>query len=382
MITLPVWLPAVLAVAVAAFCWMLYRRYRHNMRKVAFMFDAIDNADYSFSFATEGVSRTDARFNRSLNRIKQVLVHARDEAIDREKYYKHIMDAAGTGLLVVNARGCILQHNEAACRLLERPVLTHLSQVQDRLAGGQLSVRNTYTTLGGERVRIIAVSDIGGELSDREVDSWVKLIRVLTHEIMNTVTPITSISQTLLGQATGKQREGLEAISRTGRDLLAFVENYRRFTHVPQPRPRLFYVKPFLERMARMAERPVKVHVSPADLLVHADEPLLGRVLVNVLKNAAEAVQEKEGSIPGGGKIWIEAYTGTDDKVTIDISDNAGCIPDDVAQHVFVPFFTTKKGGNGIGLPLSRQIMRMGGGMLLLVQDREKGTVTFRLVFE
>ena len=380
MMTIPVWaVVAAVAVAVALYVRLLLH-YRRNTRKVAFMFDAIDNNDLSFAFNTSGVPTDDALLNRSLNRIKLVLAHARDEAVEREKYYEQIMDAAGTGLLVTDAAGHILQHNHAATVLLQRQVLTHLDQVRSRLDDGTLSLRETYTTLRGERVRIIAVSDINSELANREVDSWIKLIRVLTHEIMNTITPITSLSQTLLCKATGEQREGLETISRTGSELMAFVDNYRRFTHVPQPQPKLFYVKPFAERMARLAPCEVEVNVCPADLLVYADEGLMARVMSNLLKNAVEAVcaaDEEHGS--QGRKVWIDAYTGSDDSVVMDVCDNAGIIDADTAQHVFVPFFTTKAGGNGIGLPLARQIMRVSGGTLSLVQDAKRDTVVFRM---
>lgn len=378
--TIPVWaVVAAVAVAVALYVRLLLH-YRRNTRKVAFMFDAIDNNDLSFAFNTSGVPTDDALLNRSLNRIKLVLAHARDEAVEREKYYEQIMDAAGTGLLVTDAAGHILQHNHAATVLLQRQVLTHLDQVRSRLDDGTLSLRETYTTLRGERVRIIAVSDINSELANREVDSWIKLIRVLTHEIMNTITPITSLSQTLLRNATGEQREGLETISRTGSELMAFVDNYRRFTHVPQPQPKLFYVKPFAERMARLAPCEVEVNVCPADLLVYADEGLMARVMSNLLRNAAEAMDaadEVHGS--QGRKVWIDAYTGSDDSVVMDVCDNAGIIDADTAQHVFVPFFTTKPGGNGIGLPLARQIMRVSGGTLSLVQDAKRDMVVFRM---
>ena len=371
----------VLAVAVMVLGYVrLYLSYRRNISKVAFMFDAIDASDFTFSFSTKGVSGSDA--------IKQILVNARDEAVEREKYYEQIMDAAGTGLLVVDEAGHILQHNVAATRLLHRSVLTHMEQVGQQFADGSLSVRETYTTLRNKRVRIVAFSDINGELANREVDSWMKLIRVLTHEIMNTITPITSLSQSLLQQAKGEQREGLEVINKTGTELMAFVENYRRFTHVPQPQPRLFYAKPFLERMATLADADGRVGVSvkPADLLVYADEGLMGRVVTNLLKNAKEAVacaQDEEGSGDGSSqrdsKVWIEAYTGDDDSVVIDICDDAALIAPDVAQQVFVPFFTTKQGGSGIGLPLSRQIMRVSGGTLELVQDAKAHKTVFRM---
>lgn len=360
----------------------LWLHYWRNIRKVAFMFDAIDNVDFSFKFPTQHIGHDEKLLNQSLNRIKLFLEHARDEAVAQEKYYEQIMDAAGTALLVVDDLGHILQHNKAASTLLQRETLTHIDQVKERLNDGSLALRETYTTLRGSRVRIIALSDINGELANREVDSWIKLIRVLTHEIMNTITPITSLSETLLKHAEGEQREGLETINRTGSELITFVENYRRFTHVPQPQPKLFYVKPFIERMAHLASHPVTVNVMPADLLAYADEGLMGRVVTNLLKNAGEAIDAQEVDTTAADvlpQIWVNAYTGDDDSVVIDVCNSAGLIDADVAQHIFVPFFTTKNNGSGVGLPLSRQIMRVSGGTLQLIQDAQKGVVTFRM---
>lgn len=229
-------------------------------------------------------------------------------------------------------------------------------------------------------MRIVALSDIKGELANQETDSWVKLIRVLTHEIMNTVTPIVSLSETLLERPEGERREGLNVINRTSKELIRFVENYRKFTHVPTPVPKLFYVKPFLERMSRLSEPlfsrgcSIIIKVEPDDLLVYADEGLISRVVSNLLKNAAEAVGE-------GGHIWLNAYTGEGDTVIIDVVDDGDIIPDDVAAHIFIPFFTTKKEGSGIGLSISRQIMRVSNGFISLVTDKHSGLTTFRLIF-
>lgn len=366
-------------VALAAACLWQWRRYRKTVKKVAFLFNALDNGDYTFHFPEGGRLEDDHLLNASLNRVKDILRHARDEQKEREKYFELIIDSVDTGILVLDdSRGIVLRCNKAALRLLGRDAVTHISQVEDRL--GSLSVREAYTTLKGRRVKILAMSDIKGELANQEIDSWVKLIRVLTHEIMNTITPIVSLSDTMLRQADGGRREELEVINRTSRELIRFVENYRKFTHVPKPVPQLFYVKPFIERMARLASplmKPgctVSIGVEPADLLVYADEGLLGRVLSNLLKNAVEAMVE-------GGHVSVKAYTGEDDAVIIDVTDDGQPIPDDVAAHIFIPFFTTKKDGSGIGLSISRQIMRVSNGSIQLVQDKEKGLKTFRLTF-
>ena len=356
----------------------LYRHYRRNIKKVTFLFDAIDNGDFSFNFPTEKGFKEDKILHKSLNRIKLFLQHTREEQIDREKYYEQILNAVDTGILVVDSHDNILQHNQAALRLLDTDVLTHMNQVKGKLKDEHLAKHETQAMLKDKHVRIIALSDVSHELSNQEVDSWIKLIRVLTHEIMNTITPVTSLSETLLTRVTEDKdlKQGLETIHKTGTELLAFVNNYRRFTHVPQPQPALFYVEPFLERMALLCNHEVEISVSPKDLLVYADESLLSHVVTNLLKNAVEAFKEKEKL----SFIRLKAYANVQESIIIDVSNNAGLIPEDVASHIFIPFFTTKPEGSGIGLSLSRQIMRVSGGSLSLHQDKAQGITTFRII--
>ena len=387
----------------------LYRHYRRNIKKVTFLFDAIDNGDFSFNFPTEKGFKEDKILHKSLNRIKLFLQHTREEQMDREKYYEQILNAVDTGILVVDSHDNILQHNQAALRLLDTDVLTHMNQVKGKLKDEHLAKHETQAMLKDKHVRIIALSDVSHELSNQEVDSWIKLIRVLTHEIMNTITPVTSLSETLLTRVTEDKdlKQGLETIHKTGTELLAFVNNYRRFTHVPQPQPALFYVEPFLERMAMLCNHEVEISVSPKDLLAYADESLLSHVVTNLLKNAVEAFngQEKlsaernkqDGNEQGRNKqecrsadlqsaaskkafIRLQAYANAQESIIIDVSNNAGLIPEDVASHIFIPFFTTKPEGSGIGLSLSRQIMRVSGGSLSLHQDKAQGITTFRII--
>ena len=433
----------ILVVLIAVNIW-LYRHYRRNIKKVTFLFDAIDNGDFSFNFPTEKGFKEDKILHKSLNRIKLFLQHTREEQMDREKYYEQILNAVDTGILVVDGHDNILQHNQAALRLLDTDVLTHMNQVKGKLKDEHLAKHETQAMLKDKHVRIIALSDVSHELSNQEVDSWIKLIRVLTHEIMNTITPVTSLSETLLKemgsreqlvadnksddlhspdklmklseklqsaeqakQKQAKLKQGLETIHKTGTELLAFVNNYRRFTHVPQPQPALFYVEPFLERMAMLCNHDVEIEVSPKDLLVYADESLLSHVVTNLLKNAVEAFngQEKlsaernkqDGNEQGRNKqecrsadlqsaaskkafIRLQAYANVQESIIIAVSNNAGLIPEDVASHIFIPFFTTKPEGSGIGLSLSRQIMRVSGGSLSLHQDKAQGITTFRII--
>ena len=384
----------ILVVLVAVNIW-LYRHYRRNIKKVTFLFDAIDNGDFSFNFPTEKRFKEDNILHQSLNRIKLFLQHTREEQMDREKYYEQILNAVDTGILVVDSHDNILQHNQAALRLLDTDVLTHMNQVKGKLKDEHLAKHETQAMLKDKHVRIIALSDVSHELSNQEVDSWIKLIRVLTHEIMNTITPVTSLSETLLTRVTEDKdlKQGLETIHKTGTELLAFVNNYRRFTHVPQPQPALFYVEPFLKRMALLCNHEVEIEVSPKDLLVYADESLLSHVVTNLLKNAVEAFREKEredkqecrsadlqSAASKKAFIRLQAYANAQESIIIDVSNNAGLIPEDVASHIFIPFFTTKPEGSGIGLSLSRQIMRVSGGSLSLHQDKTQGITTFRII--
>ena len=273
-------------------CLVLHRRYRRTIGKVTFLFNAIDNLDFSFNFPEQG---RDKLINESLNRIRRILETARHEAIERERYYEQIINAVSTGIMVVDERGCVLQHNDAALRLLGVETLTFESQAAAKLASEDFSKRETTAMLHDKKVRIIAFSDIRNELSSREMESWTKLIRVLTHEIMNNVAPITSLSETLSHKANDNEiKEGLSVINSTGKQLLNFVDNYRRMTLIPKPQPKLFYVKPFLERMVAISKEYSKtsdIHqdISLPDLLLYADESLIAHVVTNILKNAVEA---------------------------------------------------------------------------------------------
>ena len=367
---------AILCTAAVFFivCLVLHRRYRRTIGKVTFLFNAIDNLDFSFNFPEQG---RDKLVNESLNRIRRILETARHEAIERERYYEQIINAVSTGIMVVDERGCVLQHNDAALRLLGVETLTFESQAAAKLASEDFSKRETTAMLHDKKVRIIAFSDIRNELSSREMESWTKLIRVLTHEIMNNVAPITSLSETLSHKANDNEiKEGLSVINSTGKQLLNFVDNYRRMTLIPKPQPKLFYVKPFLERMVAISKEYSKtsdIHqdISLPDLLLYADESLIAHVVTNILKNAVEA---------GASAITIAAYTAPDDSVCIDISNNGKPIPTDEAQHIFVPFFTTKPTGSGIGLSISRQIMKQSGGSIELITSSDSTTL-FRLKF-
>ena len=384
------------------------RLYRRHTRKVLFMLDAIENSDTSVHFSETDGTEDNRLVNRSLNRVARILHNVKSETAQREKYYELILDCVNTGIVVLNDNGAVYQKNNEALRLLGLEVFTHVRQLSrvdahltDTLTACRpgdkfqaafgnergtvnLSVRVSDITVRQEHLRILALNDINTELDEKEIDSWIRLTRVLTHEIMNSVTPITSLCDTLLSISADKDEEvnhGLQTISTTGKGLLAFVESYRQFTRIPTPEPSLFYVKAFIERMVELAchQHPcehIRFHteITPADLIVYADENLISQVVINLLKNAIQAI----GNQPDG-RIELKASCNDMEEIWIEIKNNGPEIPAEIAEHIFIPFFTTKEGGSGIGLSISRQIMRLSGGSLTLLREKE---TTFILKFK
>lgn len=386
------WLPVVgvcLLVAVRHF----YRIYTHNTRKIAFLLDAIENNDPAVHFYEQARDTGSSQVNVMLNRIAKILYNVKIETVQREKYYELILDFVETGIVVLNAKGAVFQKNRKALELLGLEVFTHirqLSQVSEKLEemlakarpGDRLqadystgygrvclSLHVSGIRIKDEDLRIIALNDINSELDEREIDSWIRLTRVLTHEIMNSLSPITSLSETLLtlpGAGDEEMKQGLETIRTTGNGLMNFVNSYRRLTRLPIPEPTVFYVEPFLKRMVQLARHQyacpnITVEQQVADgLIVWADENLLAQVVTNLLINAMQAIGPAEGCIR------LSAYSQGGKSVCIEVANNGPRISDEMGKQIFVPFFTTKENGSGIGLSLSKQIMRICGGTLAL----------------
>lgn len=380
--------------------WWQLRLYRHHVRQVLFMIDALENNDNAFHFPEDQGTSESRQINHALNRVGHILYNVKAETAQQEKYYELILNCVSTGLLVLSDSGAVYQKNNEALHLLGLDIFTHiqqLSRVDSGLMGLiatcrsgdklqttftneretiNLSIRVSDITVRKEHLRILALNDIHTELDEKEIDSWIRLTRVLTHEIMNSVTPITSLSDTLLSLVKTKDEEirnGLQTISSTGKGLLSFVESYRRFTRIPSPEPSLFYVKSFIDRMINLAkhQNPVgnisfRADVSPADLILYADENLISQVVINLLKNAIQAIGDQTD-----GYISVRAHCNEEEEIIIEIKNNGPSIPPEVAEHVFIPFFTTKEGGSGIGLSISRQIMRLSGGSITLYPGKE-----------
>lgn len=394
-----VWMILSLCFLIFSIWWQL-SLYRIHTKRVLFMIDALENNDNAIHFPEEKTTPETRDINRALNRVGHILYNVKSETAQQEKYYELILDCINTGVLVLNDNGAIYQKNNEALRLLGLNVLTHIRQLSkvdvtlmqkvefcrtgeklqitfnNERGTVNLSIRVSDITIRKEHLRILALSDINSELDEKEIDSWIRLTRVLTHEIMNSVTPITSLSDTLLSLSDTHDEEirsGLQTISTTGKGLLAFVESYRRFTRIPTPEPSLFYVKAFIDRMVELARhqntcKNITFHtdISPADLIVYADENLISQVVINLLKNAIQAIGTQ-----ADGKIEISARCNDSEEILIEIKNNGSVIPPEIADHIFIPFFTTKEGGSGIGLSISRQIMRLSGGSITLLPGKE-----------
>ena len=389
--------------------WAFYRLYTYHTRKVAFLLDAIENNDPALHFYEQVADKDSSQVNVMLNRIARMLQTIKLETMEREKYYELILDFVETGIVVLDDKGVVFQHNRKALELLGLDVFTHVKQLgrvseevekvfREIMPGQRMKVeytnergkltpyfRASSITIQEKPYRIIAMDDISHELDEREIDSWIRLVRVLTHEMMNSLTPVTSLSEMLLSlpgaQKDEELRQGLETIHTTGQGLVNFVMSYRKLTRLPSPEPTLIDVRPFLERMVQLAkhQHPLsRVRITlenvQEDLMTFADESMMTQVMTNLLKNAMHAI----GEAPNG-EIRLRAYCDAQDVVRIEVANNGPKITPEIAEQMFVPFFTTKEEGSGIGLSLSKQMMRLQGGNVSLLPYRDEWT-TFAIM--
>ena len=356
--------------------------YLNNInRKLRLFFDAIEDRDNTFSYPEQGINEEQQQLNRSLNRINALLAQTKMDYQKQEHFYRSLLEKVPNGIIAWNNSKKIIFVNNTALTLLNIESLTLYSQLENILQNEKnrkrLSLSQSQMKLQDETITLLSIQDIDDRLNENESESWSKLSHVLTHEIMNSVTPITSLSDTLLSMVEDKDEEishGLQTISATGKGLLAFVESYRKFTRIPTPEPSLFYLKAFIERMVELARHQnpcdhITFHtkIDPADLILHADENLISQVVINLLKNAIQAIGDQPD-----GQIDIQVYCNETEEVLIEIKNNGPVIPPEIVEHIFIPFFTTKEGGSGIGLSISRQIMRLSGGSLTLLPDNKE----------
>lgn len=375
---------------------------RKARNKVSYMLDALEDKELNFRFDENRIAGR--RFNRTLNRLRNIFDKERREIMEQEQYYGLMLDHVSTGIAVIEPDGRVTYCNKTALGLLGMATLGHLRQLrlvseslfdafqtvtegsEERASyyneRGKMTISMTASEamIGKKQVRIVAFNDISSEIAENEQQSWSRLIRVLAHEIMNTVTPIASLSETLMKfEGAGEEiRNGLDTISQSSRGLIKFVESYRSLTTVAVPIKKAFYAREIVERVINLTREnavlsgAVCTYIEKTeDILLYADEGQITQILINLVKNAIQA---------DARNIRITSEIDSYERVIISVCNNGRPISKESQEEIFIPFFTTKQEGTGIGLSLSRQIMRLHNGTLNLTQSDESGTI-FTLTF-
>jgi nitrogen fixation/metabolism regulation signal transduction histidine kinase len=375
---------------------------RKMRAKVTYMLDALEDKELNFRFDERRLRGR--KFNRTLNRLRNIFDKERHEIIEQEKYFGLMLDHVKTGIAVIEKDGRVAYCNNTALNLLGIATFGHIRQlraVSDSLyasfqtiadgneerasyynESGKMTISLTVSeaTIGKETVRIIAFNDISNEIAENEEQSWSKLIRVLTHEIMNTITPIASLSDTLLdfGDINEEIKNGLSTISESSKGLIKFVDSYRNLTRVASPVKKAFYFRELAERVISLTREEAVMSGAACsyeelsdDIILYADEGQITQIIINLVKNAVQAEAKN---------IKITAEINPSEQIIINVANDGYPISRESQDEIFVPFYTTKQEGTGIGLSLSRQIMRLHNGTISLTRSDVSGTV-FTLIF-
>jgi nitrogen fixation/metabolism regulation signal transduction histidine kinase len=389
-----------------------YRRYNQNFN---FLLNALENGDYAFHFSEAKLSRREKEMNMMMNRIREILTAARKEVIENENFLSIILESVSAGIIIVDDRGIVQRVNQTALDMLGLSIFPHLNQLRTineaypelfrRLKSGdnvqitlttereelQISLQASQIRLKRGMMRIITLSNIGNELEIKEIESWIRLIRVMAHEIMNSIAPITSLSETMLflhrdaaaSPEYLKQStlEAFETISSTASGLLSLVESYRKFAAVPKPKRQNFNLNTLIDKIIKLHEaairgKSIELTVAlPEPVILFADENLISQALINLIKNAIEAIEDDKER-----KIALSASRPNPDRLSVHVANTGRPIPADILPHIFVPFFTTKPSGSGVGLSVSRYIMRLHGGKLQHSVSKD-GMTVFSMTF-
>lgn len=379
-------------------------------------FDSIKFDDISFSFKTSDPDPNAQDLQKKLNKAMQKLRELREEKDAEFQYMKNIIQYVGIGLITFKRDGNVQLCNTAFKKLLKLQQFKNISELETidpRLStafknlrtGGrellrlningdiiQLAIYAIELNLRGEDIKLISIQNIQSELEEKEMEAWQNLVRVLTHEIMNSVTPISSLASIVEDELQQEiKKEGnngipkeqlndmhlsLQTISRRSEGLISFIKEFRNLAQVPKPKLSTFKVKPLLEEIAMLHKKELsdknialEINVDPEGMELSADRAMIEQVLVNLVKNAIQAFDEElEKSIK------LEAHFSEKGRAVIHVKDNGSGIEQEVLERIFIPFFTTKKTGSGIGLSLSRQIMRQHQGSISVKSEINKGT--------
>lgn len=404
--------------------WLINYINRIN-EKITLFFDSIKNEDFSLKFSEDIPEKSFRELYKKLNEVNLKIYDIFLANKTQEAYFQEVLRQVDIGILSYNTKGHVLFANHAAKRLLNCKQLNHIRQLEslnshlfhlfmEATPFGrklievtnereviQLSLKSSSLESPEGQIRLVTVHDIRHELDEKETSSWLKLIRVLTHEIMNTVTPITSITSALLDNFRSGEKlitadqidnlriqntvKGLEVVNDQGKDLMNFVQSYRSFLSVSEPKKEVVSVKDLLGTLQILFSTDVKekklklgIEITPDDLELFIDRQQIIQVLVNICKNAMQALESENIQ---EGEIKIIAGINDLEHKFIAITDNGPGIEPALIEHIFVPFFTTKKTGSGIGLSLSKQILHLHGGSLRVHSIPNKST-TFYLDFK
>jgi len=414
------WFYSLIFLAVSLYQIKLLIEYldRSNENIASFL-DSIQFDDLSYSFKTESDDPAVKRLHLELNEAMLKLRNSRREKDSEFLFFKNIVMHVGIGLIIFKEDGKIEIFNSAARKLLKinraenvndlKVVSETLVNVFEKLKTGgrelvrlkigeelvQLSIYAIELTLRGENVKLISIQNIQSELEEKEMEAWQNLVRVLTHEIMNSVTPISSLAgiveEELKPYVTDGTEEpltkdqlsdihlSLQTISKRSDGLIHFVKEFRSLTSIPKPKPVQLNIRNLLDELSMLHKRDLSdkniqlvISIYPEDLTISADKNMVEQVLINLLRNAIQAFEDQENKV-----IEIRASVNEKSRAVISVKDNGTGIDPEAMEKIFIPFFTTKKTGSGIGLSLSRQIMRQHQGTLTVKSTVGKGTEFF-----
>lgn len=415
MYSLTVILLSCLATALVVAILVYVLTTKHLKDKTTYMLDALEDNETNFRFNEDRL--WGRGFNQALNRLHRLFDKERNNISEQERYYGQMLDHVRTGVIVLDQLH-VNYCNQAARTLLGLHSFRNLNQLDDLYPNlgktfASLSCnseqRATFSTDRGERtitmaatealikgktVKIVAFNDISSDIAENEELAWARLIRVLTHEIVNTITPISSLSDMLSQDIAAAQlspdepayrqldmqelASGLQTISTSAKGVIKFVNTYRNLTKVPVPVKTAFYLRDLIDRVLQLTAKQVAevgaecsfVELTE-DILLYADENQIAQILVNLVTNALQAE---------AAKITITAMIDEADAVIIDVTNNGLAITPESQKQIFIPFFSTKPEGSGIGLSLSRQMMRQHNGTIHLARSNNQETV-FTLIF-
>lgn len=403
--------------------WSLMNYVDRTNLSLSRFFDSIRYADFLQTNQTGNVSGSFEELTRAMDQVSGAFQSARAEKEEHFRYLQTIIHHVGIGLLAYTDNGDVKLMNPAARRLLQISQLRNLSNLERvsrnlrdtliRIGPGetalvkfssdyetlQLSIHATKIRLGNRPLTLVSLQNIGSELAEQEMIAWQNLIRVLTHEIMNSMTPIASLAgsisdvvrsrldpdskgdKTKIG-ADQDIYDALSTIERRSQGLMHFVESYRDLTRIPAPDVRVVSLAELISQVDRLMEKSLAeiqvartTTITPTNLTVACDPDLIEQVLINLYRNAAWALRETANP-----RLEVNARINWEGRVILDVRDNGSGILPSVIDKIFIPFFTTRKGGTGIGLAVSRQIMRLHNGNIAVTSKPGESTV-FSLSF-